>query len=65
MKRMSKPELVRRDLNRDIWQETLDAVRDIKAGRVGEVYAMPVLARQPASNSINFAKAIAKPFAKS
>ena len=42
MKRMSKPELVRRDLTRDIWQETLDAVRDIKAGRLGEVYSVPV-----------------------
>ena len=64
MKRMSKPELVRRDLTRDIWQETLDAVRDIKAGRLGEVYLVPVLAHQPTSNSSNFAKVIAKPFAK-
>jgi putative transcriptional regulator len=34
---MNEKELVERDLNRDIWQETLDSVKDIKAGRVGAV----------------------------
>ena len=34
---MNEKELIERDLNRDIWQETLDAVRDIKAGKVGHI----------------------------
>ena len=34
---MSEKELIERDLKRDVWQETLEAVRDIKAGRVGAV----------------------------
>ncbi len=34
---MNEIELIERDLKRDIWQETLDAVRDIKAGKVGHV----------------------------
>lgn len=38
----SEKELVERDLKRDIWQETLDAVRDIKADKVGAVRQVPV-----------------------
>ena len=34
---MNEKELIERDLNRDVWQETLDAVRDIKAGKVSHV----------------------------
>ena len=34
---MNEKELIERDLNRDVWQETLDAVRDIKAGKVAHV----------------------------
>jgi len=34
---MSEKDLIERDSNRDIWQETLDAVRSIKAGEVGRV----------------------------
>ncbi|MDM8558020.1 helix-turn-helix domain-containing protein [Candidatus Parabeggiatoa sp. HSG14] len=34
---MNEIDLIERDLKRDIWQETLDAVRDIKAGKVGYV----------------------------
>lgn len=34
---MNDKDVVERDLNRDIWQETLDAVKDIKAGKVGDV----------------------------
>jgi putative transcriptional regulator len=30
-------ELVERDLKRDVWQEALDAVKDIKAGKLGAV----------------------------
>ena len=33
----SEKELVERDLNRDVWQETLDAVKDIKTGKLGTV----------------------------
>lgn len=34
---MNEQELIERDLNRDIWQETLDAVKSIKVGEVGMV----------------------------
>ncbi|WP_089727711.1 helix-turn-helix domain-containing protein [Candidatus Thiosymbion oneisti] len=34
---MNEKELTERDSERDIWQETLNAVRDIKAGNVGHV----------------------------
>ncbi len=34
---MTDEELLKRDSERDIWQETLDAVRDIKAGNTGTV----------------------------
>jgi len=34
---MNEKELIERDSERDIWQETLNAVRDIKAGNVGHV----------------------------
>lgn len=34
---MNEKELIERDCERDIWQETLNAVRDIKAGNVGHV----------------------------
>ena len=40
---MNKKELIERDSNRDIWQETLDAVRDIKAGKVGLVETVELL----------------------
>lgn len=34
---MNEKELIERDLKRDVWQETLDAVKGIKAGKVGAV----------------------------
>lgn len=34
---MNEKELIKRDAKRDIWQETLNAVRDIKAGNTGHV----------------------------
>ena len=34
---MNEVDLIERDMKRDVWQETLDAVRDIKAGKVGRV----------------------------
>src|SRR5699024_8122565 len=39
---MNEKELVERDMNRDIWQETLDAVKSIKAGNVGKVRTVEV-----------------------
>ena len=33
----SEKELVERDLKRDVWQETLDAVKNIKTGKLGTV----------------------------
>jgi putative transcriptional regulator len=34
---INEKDLIERDSNRDVWQETLDAVRYIKAGKVGHV----------------------------
>ncbi len=34
---MNEQELIERDVKRDVWQETLNAVRDIKAGNIGHV----------------------------
>ncbi len=34
---MNEQELIKRDVKRDVWQETLNAVRDIKAGNIGHV----------------------------
>jgi len=34
---MDDKELIRRDLERNVWQEALDAVRQLKAGQVGAV----------------------------
>ena len=34
---MNEKALIDRDRNRDVWQETLDAVKSIKAGKVGAV----------------------------
>ncbi len=39
---MNEKDLIERDLKRDVWQETLDAVRDIKAGKVGHVQTVEV-----------------------
>ncbi len=40
---MNEKALMERDSARDVWQETLDAVRDIKAGRVGRVETVDLL----------------------
>ncbi len=40
---MNEKDLIARDLQRDIWQETLDAVNDIKAGKVGHVETIELL----------------------
>jgi len=34
---MNEKDLIERDSKRDVWQETLDSVRSIKAGKVGDV----------------------------
>ena len=52
---MNEKELIERDSSRDVWQETLDAVRNIKAGNVGLVETVELLpvveARQKAGLS--------------
>lgn len=40
---MNEKELIERDLKRDIWQETLDSVKSIKAGKVGAVHTIELL----------------------
>jgi len=40
---MNEKELIERDSNRDVWQETLDAVRSIKSGKVGHVETVQLL----------------------
>jgi putative transcriptional regulator len=40
---MNEKTLLERDVERDVWQETLDAVRDIKAGKVGHVETVELL----------------------
>ncbi len=40
---MNEKELIERDSNRDVWQETLDAVRSIKAGKVGHLETVQLL----------------------
>ena len=42
MMMMNENELVERDLKRDVWQETLDAVRSIKAGNVGTIHTIDI-----------------------
>ena len=39
---MNEKDLIKRDAKRDIWQETLDAVREIKGGNVGRVEKVEV-----------------------
>ena len=34
---MNEKKLIERDSKRDVWQETLEAVREIKAGNVGHI----------------------------
>ncbi len=40
---MNKKDLVERDAKRDVWQETLDAVRSIKTGDVGHIQTVELL----------------------
>ena len=40
---MNEKELIERDLKRDIWQETLDSVRNIKQGKVGHIETVELL----------------------
>ncbi|MEJ1337050.1 MAG: helix-turn-helix domain-containing protein [Candidatus Sedimenticola sp. (ex Thyasira tokunagai)] len=52
---MNDNDLIERDDNRNVWQETLDAVRNIKAGDVGHIETVKLLpvveARQKAGLS--------------
>ncbi len=40
---MNEAALIERDLNRDVWQEMLDAVLDIKEGRFSELSILDIL----------------------
>ena len=40
---MNEKTLLERDSERDVWQEALDAIRDIKAGQVGHVETVELL----------------------
>ncbi len=40
---MNEKELIERDFNRDVWQETLNAVRSIKAGKAGHIETVELL----------------------
>jgi putative transcriptional regulator len=39
---MRENDLLKRDAERDVWQEALDALHDLKAGRVGAEHQVPV-----------------------
>ena len=39
---MNEKELIDRDSDRDVWQETLDAVRSIKAGKTGDIETVEI-----------------------
>lgn len=39
---MNEKELIERDLERDVWQETLDAVHSIKAGKTGHIETVEI-----------------------
>jgi len=40
---MNEKDLIGRDENRDVWQETLDAVRSIKSGKIGHIETVELL----------------------
>lgn len=42
MAKLPRTKLLARDAKRDVWQETLDAVRDIKRGKVGHTKKIKV-----------------------
>lgn len=54
---MNENDLIERDLERDIWQETLEAVRDIKAGQVGHVRTIELLPVIEARQKVGFSLA--------
>jgi len=54
---MNETDLIERDLKRDIWQETLDAVRDIKAGNVGHVKTIELPAIVEARQKVGLSEA--------
>ena len=39
---MNEKDLIERDANRDVWQEKLDAVRNLKAGNVGHIETVEI-----------------------
>ena len=54
---MNEKELIERDSNRDVWQETLDAVRSIKAGKVGHVETVELLPVVEARQKVGLSQA--------
>jgi len=54
---MSEQELIERDLKRDIWQETLDAVRSIKKGEIGAIHIIELSPIVEARKSAGFSQA--------
>lgn len=41
---MNEKDLIERDQNRDVWQETLEAVRDLKTGNAGHIETVEISA---------------------
>ena len=39
-RKLSEKQLIARDMKRDVWQEALEGVRDIKAGRIGRKFTV-------------------------
>jgi len=53
---MNEKELIERDENRDIWQETLDSVRSMKSGQVGRVETVQLLPVVEARQKVNLSQ---------
>ena len=53
---MNEKELIDRDENRDIWQETLDSVRSMKSGQVGRVETVQLLPVVEARQKVNLSQ---------
>lgn len=57
IKKLTQKELLARDAKRDVWQEALDAMRDIKAGRIGRKYQVKVSSIVEARFKVGFTQA--------
>jgi putative transcriptional regulator len=52
----SEKDLIKRDLKRDVWQETLEALQDIKAENIGDVYHMSISSIAEARHKIGLSQ---------